>query len=214
MSKNTRTRILLVAVAALLLVTLTVGGTLAWLADSTSEIVNTFTHSTIDVELDETTGTNYEMVPSVDIAKDPKVTVKAGSEASYVFVVVTETGSVTIGEGDDSVTYTFDDFLEYAIATGWEFVADTSKTEENDVYVLGRAVAETTADTPYAILENNKVSTKDDVTKEMMDALTAANYPKLTFQAYAIQQANGNDTTDGLFTMAEAWTQLGVKLDD
>ena len=53
MSKNTRTRILLTAVAALLLVAMTVGGTLAWLQDTSDTVENTFTASNIDVELDE-----------------------------------------------------------------------------------------------------------------------------------------------------------------
>ncbi len=203
MSKNTRNRILLTAVAALLLVVMTVGGTLAWLTDSTGEVVNTFTPTDVDIELNETlpAGKTAEMVPSVDISKNPSVTVKSGSEASYVYVVVEEIGVIN--------DWTFDDYLEYSYATGWELVASTSKTEDkNDVYVLGRAVAETTADTSFDILANNKVTTKSGVTKAMMDAVTDANHPQLSFQAYAIQQANGT----GTFTIETAWTQLGVTL--
>lgn len=212
MSKNTRTRIILTAVAALLLVTMAVGGTIAWLQDTTDEVTNKFLKSTIDIELTETDRT-YKMVPSVDIAKDPYVTVKAGSEASYVFVVVEETGIVTVGSGETAVKYTFDNFLEYAYTNDWTLVASTTKTnDKNDVYVLGKEVPASESDQKITILEGDKVSTKDDVTKAMLDAVTESNQPTLSFQAYAIQQANGNDTDDGLFTMEEAWTQLGVTL--
>ena len=48
-----------------------VGGTLAWLTDSTQEVKNTFTTSDIDITLAETTGTSYKMVPGFTITKDP-----------------------------------------------------------------------------------------------------------------------------------------------
>ena len=207
MSKNTRNRILLTALAALLLVTLTIGGTVAWLQDKTEAVVNVFTGSDVDIDLDETTGNSYKMVPSVEITKNPKVTVNVGSEACYVFVKIQETGSVTV----DDETYTFDDFLTYAIADGWTTDVEGSKTDTaNDTYVIGKAVDATTAEGATAvelpILAGNKVTTKSDVAKKMMDALTTENQPKLTFTAYAIQQANGN----GTFSMADAWTQLNT----
>lgn len=45
MSKNTRNRILLTAVAALLLVAVAVGGTVAYLNATSNAVVNTFTPS-------------------------------------------------------------------------------------------------------------------------------------------------------------------------
>ena len=72
----------IVAVVAFVLVLCcAIGGTLAWLVDSTSEVKNTFTYGDINIDLSETTGDEYQMIPGNDITKDPKVTGEAESEA-------------------------------------------------------------------------------------------------------------------------------------
>lgn len=213
MSKNTRNRILLTAVAALLLVVVAVGGTLAWLQDDTTAITNTFTDSALDIELDEEQDTDdnraesFKMVPGADIAKRPFVKVATGSEACYVYVVITETGSITV----NGTTYTFDDYLSYAIASGWTIVEGTKKpnatdaTKSNDTYVIGRAVNTTEMGTEINILDGNEVTVNSTVTKAMMDALNADNYPTLKFQAYAIQSANLTDGTNTINDVTAAW---------
>ena len=80
---------LALVLALTLLVAGVVGGTLAWLTDQTAEVKNTFTVGDINIGLTETT-TDYKMVPGNTIAKDPTVTVKANSEACWLFVKVTE----------------------------------------------------------------------------------------------------------------------------
>ena len=207
-------KILVLALAALLLVAVGVGGTLAWLTDTTSEITNTFTKSDVDIEISESSETKqFKMIPGVDITKDPKVTVKAGSEACFVFVKITEAGEVSYNEGTTTVTKRFDDFLTYVLASGWEFLDTTkygNKTDNaNDTYVIYKTQAATESDTALQILANDKVSVKDSVNKAMMDALALdeSEYPTLTFQAWAIQQANGTDT---IFTPAQAWEALGT----
>ena len=92
-------------VAVALVLCCAIGGTLAWLTDKTDPVTNTFTVGNINIELKETTS-DYKMVPGNTIAKDPKVTVKANSEACYLFVKVTKSGN-------------FDQFLTYAKADGW-----------------------------------------------------------------------------------------------
>lgn len=79
---------LLMVLAAALIVVASIGGTLAWLSDKTDAITNTFTAGKVDISLAETTGTDYVLVPGAEIAKNPKITVKANSEDSYVFVKV------------------------------------------------------------------------------------------------------------------------------
>lgn len=167
--------------ALVLVVGCTVGGTLAYLMDTTASVTNTFTVGNIDIELAETTGTQYKMVPGNTITKDPKVTVKADSEASWVFVKVEEANNV-------------DGFLTYGIADGWtELEANTG--------VYYREVAATTADTDFAVLKDNKVTVKSDVTKAMMDSLAESTYPKLVFTAYAIQK-------DNITNAAAAWAEV------
>lgn len=74
----------------MLVVGCAVGGTIAWLTATTEPVVNTFTYGKIKIELTETTGTEYKIIPGVNISKDPKVTVKADSEACWLFVKVAE----------------------------------------------------------------------------------------------------------------------------
>lgn len=101
-------RILLLLACAVLLVSLSVGATLAYLT-STDEVENTFTVGDVQIKLDEAkvnteTGKAVEpeeriddgnklvrMVPGRLIDKDPTVTVLAGSEDCYVRVKVTVT---------------------------------------------------------------------------------------------------------------------------
>ena len=106
-SKRSRSSKSLVLVLALvMLITATVGGTLAWLGDKTETVTNTFSASGIDITLleheylaDSNTlneekdprpegNTNYNMVPGWTIPKDPTVTVLANSEPCYLFVQV------------------------------------------------------------------------------------------------------------------------------
>lgn len=185
MSKNTRNRILLTAVAALLLVVVAVGGTMAWLQDTTEDVVNTFTTTNVDIELDETTDNEYEVIPGVDLEKDPTVTVIKGSEKSWVFVkVVYPTGT--------------DNYLTWSYDTAWTTLSTTSDTNTKmTTVILYKVVEEVSADTPYSVLADNKVTVSSDLTNAQMDELEALN-PSLTFTAYAIQYAaNEAEVTEG-----------------
>ena len=77
-----------------------VAGTVAWLTDKTPSVTNTFTTSDINIELKETKN-NFQMIPGWNIEKDPKVTVKTGSEACYLFVKLED--DVTGVEMEDSM---------------------------------------------------------------------------------------------------------------
>lgn len=171
----------IIALCLALVVAFAAGGAIAWLTATTGTVTNTFTVGNIDIDLTETT-TDYKMVPGNTIAKDPKVTVKAGSEACWLFVKIEKSANL-------------DTFITYAVADGW-----TALTGVDGVYY--REVAATTADTSFDVLAGNTVTVKDTVTKENMDGLTAETYPTLTFTAYAVQSAN-------VATAAEAWAKIG-----
>lgn len=162
-----------------------VAGTVAWLTDRTAAVKNTFTTSDITIELKETTGGTYKMIPGWTIEKDPKVTVKAGSEACYLFVKLEKSAN-------------FDTFMTYVMADGWEALPGNA-----DVYY--REVAAATADTTFEVLKGNQVSVKGEVTKAQMNALTADTYPTLTVTAYE-SQLNKNATTE--FGPAAAWANI------
>lgn len=170
---------LALVLALTLLVAGVVGGTLAWLTDRTAEVKNTFTVGDINIGLTETT-TDYKMVPGNTIAKDPTVTVKANSEACWLFVQVTESENL-------------DTFITYAIAEGW-----TALPGVDGVYY--REVPASNADQTFSVLKGDAVTVKDTVTKEMLTADGFTN-PTLTFKAYAIQK-------DHFTTAAAAWAEV------
>lgn len=168
---------LALVLALTLLVAGVVGGTLAWLTDQTAKVKNTFTVGDINIGLTETT-TDYKMVPGNTIAKDPTVTVKANSEACWLFVKVTESANL-------------DDFITYAIATGWT---------ELEAGVYYREVPASAADQTFSVLAGDAVTVKSDVTRAMLET-AKTDAPTLTFKAYAIQK-------DHFATADAAWAEV------
>ncbi len=175
-------RIAIAVTAIALVLCFAIGGTLAWLVDKTDPVVNTFTYGDINIGLDETT-TEYKMLPGTNIDKDPKVTVKANSEACWLFVKI-----------EESTNKKFSDFMTYEVADGWTAL-------DGSAGVYYREVAAATNDVVFAVLKGNQVTVKNDVTKQALNALTTETYPKLTFTAYAVQK-------DGFNNAADAWTEV------
>ena len=169
--------------ALVLVLGVAAGGTLAWLIDKTDPVVNTFTYGNINITLTESTGNNYKIIPGKDITKDPKVTVKATSEACWLFVEVKEEGTFVA----DKVTY--------SIADGWT-KGDGTKIPANVYY---REVGAVTADTDFSVLKDNKITVKDTLTKEDIKDITTN--PTLTFTAYACQK-------DGINDAPTAWAKI------
>ena len=176
---------LALVLALTLLVVGVVAGTLAWLTAKSNTVVNTFTTSDIKVELTETTGREYQMIPGYTISKNPKATVLSGSEECYLFVKL-----------DKSTD--FDNYLTYEMAEGWTLVPG-----ETNVYF--RKVLTADIGTDYSVLKGDQVTVNGSVTKEQMNAFTDATLPKLTITAYA-SQLHKNATTE--FTAAEAWANV------
>lgn len=166
----------IMVLALVLVFAVAVGGVVAWLTDKTNPVKNTFTVGDINIKLEETT-TAYKMVPGNAIAKDPKVTVEANSEACWLFVKVEESEN-------------FGTFMTYAMADGWTQGKGTDGIPTN---VYWCKVDATTADTHFAVLKDNQVTVKDTVTKTQLEAVKTANQPTLTFTAYAVQQDNMRD---------------------
>lgn len=181
----------LVLVLALALIVGVAGGaTFAWLTAKTDPVVNTFTYGDINIDLAESTGSDYKIIPGVDIEKDPLVTVEAGSEACWLFVKVEEEGTFVANK------------VTYSIADGWT-KGDGTKIPANVYY---RAVDAVTADTEFYVLKGNDtypngvITVSDTLTKiDIKDISTTT--PKLSITAYAIQK-------DGMGTAAQAWAAI------
>lgn len=193
-------KIVAAALVCILCIGVGIGGTLAWLADKSAEVKNTFTYGDINIVLDESKlnadGTlgaervqanTFKLVPGDTQAKDPKVTVEANSEACYLFVTVTPSAN-------------FADFMvtPLTMADGW------TKYQEG-VYYREVSAADAKTGVSYYVLGGTTYSTGevkvlDTVTKMAVDALTETTYPTLTFQAYAVQK-------DNIADVDAAWTQ-------
>ena len=195
--------------ALVLVLGIAIGGTIAWLTDTTGEVKNTFTTSDVDIDLKETK-TDFQMVPGHTIEKDPIVTVLKESEDCWLFVEITESA-------------TLDTYINYAIAAGWTEIEDGDGNANTTV--IARKVFAADEDQDFEIIGYtndedefivNKVLVNGNVTKDKMDDLGEADavQPTLTFQAYATQLWKSNKPADGAteeaiaaaqFTAAEAW---------
>ncbi|MBR3786555.1 MAG: SipW-dependent-type signal peptide-containing protein [Firmicutes bacterium] len=237
MTKRKRRNLILLnlLLAVTLLLCMGTSATLAWLSDETNTLENTFTYGDIHLALEETktdekgvpeldadnnpvkttAGNTYSMLPEESYLKDPVVTVKAGSEACWLFVKLTESGGFTDGSG---TVYGFDDFLTYQVEDGW---TKLQGGDSETVYFRLVEADAAKAGTAYAILKNHQISVIKDVTKDMLNGLdnngkdkANATYPKLELKAYAIQhsgfEAEGTPpTTEQTKAAAEtAWSKI------
>lgn len=166
-------RTFVMLLALVLVFGVAVGGAFAWLQDSTAPVVNEFTVGDIDIDLTESSDLDLKIIPGKTITKDPKVTVKANSEACWLFV------KIEAANWSDKLTYT--------VADGW-----TALPGQTGVYY--REVTATTADTDFAVLKDDQVIVADTLTKTEVEAMKTSA-PKLTFTAYAVQKDNVADAT-------------------
>ena len=193
--RSVSSRMFIAMLALVLVIGCAVGGTIAWLTAQTDPVVNTFTYGDINITLTETKPESQQakIIPGVDIEKDPKVTVKANSEACWLFVMVEESGTFVANK------------VTYSIADGWT-QGDGTKIPANVYY---REVGAVTADTSFYVLQgsteypNGVVTVSENLTKEEIKDITTQ--PKLTFTAYASQYMKNNTES---FTAAEAWKNV------
>lgn len=176
--RSVSSRAFIALLALVLVIGCVAGGTVAWLVATTDTVTNTFTYGKINIDLTETTGTSYKIIPGTNIAKDPKVTVAADSEACWLFVKVEETGTFVA----DKVTY--------AIANGWT-QGDGTEIPSN-VYYREVSAEDAKTGVNYYVLAGNAtypngvITVSADLTKEN---IPTAN-PTLKITAYAVQKEN------------------------
>lgn len=188
-------KLFIIVVSILSICSFLVGTSVAWLSSKTDEVINTFTYGDINIKIEETdTGDNdnneftneYKMLPGNKITKDPKITVLANSEDSYLFVEIKESEN-------------FKDFMKYELVEGWTLVEGTE-----NVYV--REVTKSDKDQELFVLKDNTVTVLESVTKAMLNNLDKdgqTKYPTLSFTAYAVQRDSKIEAID---TAVEAWS--------
>lgn len=192
--RGVATKTMMIVLAVMLVVGCSIGGTIAWLTDTTKTVTNTFTPSDIAITLTETKGVvdgkwEKEMVPGVSYDKDPVVAVDENKTDidCYLFV--------KFEENEAAQTY-----LEYTSTlntdNGWKLVPDQTN--------VWYRVVETTDDTKsWHLLADDEVTVSSTaVTKDTMATAAAA---KLTYTAYAIQYV-GFETN-----VTAAWAQASAQ---
>lgn len=213
-------KFIIIALAFVLVVTATVAGTLAWLT-SKDEVVNTFTVGKVKITLDEADvdeygnelraanrvkENTYRLIPGQTYVKDPTVTVKAGSDESYVRMLVTISKYSVIKEvfGNDFlpqnyVDGTWDD-------TVWVYNSTTENADDTITYEFRyHTTVNTSALTDDVVLPAlfERFVIPGTVTGEDLEKLNAGEALKITVVAHAIQSL-GFDTEDAAWTAFDA----------
>lgn len=165
--------------AALLVLAVGIGTTVAYLVSASHPVENTFTVGSVRITLTETGGNKYQLIPGTAIYKDPTVTVEAGSDECWLFVKVEEAG-------------TFDQYCEFEIQDGW-----TALSGYGNIYY--RQVEKTSQPAAFPVLKDNRVFVKATLTEENLKIIT--HYPTLSVTAYAVQ-------SQGVATAQDAWLIL------
>lgn len=235
---KTKSKALLLTLCAVLLVAASVLGTMAYLTSS-AEVKNTFTVGKVEIKLDEAkvtadgipvegaarvTENSYKLMPGNTYTKDPTVTVKAGSEASYVRMKVTFNNAKKIialctdPEFADEVTGAENafplirmvNFVE-ANAAKWDGIIPDNMVETGEMLADAKYFAyDKTADTLTYIFyyrETVTAPTADVVLPVLFDSITvpgwvtgeqlkALNNFRITVIAEAIQAGSFADADD------------------
>lgn len=176
-----------------LVLSIVIGGTMAWLMDKTDPVTNTFTAGNIEITLIETkkpdgtvvdagvTDWSAQMIPGNTYEKDPVVTV-IGSENAvdcYLFVKVEE-----VGNAQEYLNYTF----TFDADAEWKKYGEPTTVDETTTTIWYREVTASTDDQSWHLLTDDRVTVDGDaVTKNNM---TVAANAKLIFTAYAAQKDN------------------------
>lgn len=180
-------KIVIALVAAALLVGGVAGGTLAWLTAESQEVQNTFTVGDITIKLDETTKGDtadgkYKIVPGGKSAKDPTVTVEAGSEECYVYVLIEN--EVRFGEQILAMP-------NINTATEWVEV-DTDKTTGKSLYRYKTTVDATNAAVKIPVFTEVSYN-GEHITEANIASLEGKT---ITVKAYAHQSDAGEAAAD------------------
>lgn len=206
--RKLRNRRIAMTVALVLVVALaSIGGTIAWLTDSTTPVTNTFTTADVDIDLTETwntdkdnNGTNESwsapLVPGNIYEKDPKVTVNAGSEACYLFVHVVEANNTITGLDGKIVQYSVNTNVWTAVPGHLGFyycVVDATTANSGASYNVLTGGANN-------VNPDGQVTINSALTKAQ-EAAIGSDTPTITVTAAAVQK-------DNVDTVADAWSKL------
>ena len=193
-----KTKALMLVLCAVLLVTASVLGTMAYLT-STDQVVNTFTVGKVAITLDEAKvdpdgtpvagaarvkGNAYHLLPGHTYTKDPTVHVQANSEDSFIFVKV-ENG-IERYEGSPTIA-------AQIAENGWQPLKDDNNVDVKNVYY--KTYTKSAEITNLPVFGNFTIANHADAADSWNNFSAETN---VTVTAYAVQQ-------DGFASAAAAW---------
>ena len=188
---------LTVLLALVLVIAMSVAGTMAYLTSTTDTVTNSFTVGNVTITLDEakvdaygkldTSATarvkenTYKLIPGQEYTKEPTVLVATGSEDCWLFVQVVN-GISNLEAA--SVTGGYQTIADQMTAHGW-----TAVTGATNVYAYSDKVS---AGTDVHVFDQFKIRGDADVS-------TVNENTQITIKAYAVQ-------ADNFATAEAAWT--------
>lgn len=190
---KTARKVLVLALCAVLLVSATIMGTMAYLTSS-DVVTNTFTVGSVSITLDEAPvdvyGTvvegarvkanTYKLVPGHSYTKDPTIHVTQGSEECWLFVKIVD----EIAAIEDTTTV-----AAQLTANGWTLIDSTY-----NIYAYNSKVDARTTAQNVPVFDSFKISQNADVSSYTGKTIVVT--------AYAIQ-------ADGFTTAQAAWIAAG-----
>ena len=211
---KTKSKALILALCAVLLVTASVLGTMAYLT-STDEVKNTFTVGSVAIKLDEAEANpdgslvadaervkanSYKLLPGHTYNKDPMVTVLKGSESSYIKMTVTFSKASALDaifapNGAD-LTSIFNGYD----STNWIYKGNTEDATANTrtyEFWYKETVDAPTADVALDALFDS-ITVPGTITNDQLKSIEGMT---ITVNAYAIQ-------ADGFANANEAWQKF------
>ena len=206
-----RSKPLVLALCAILLVVSTILGTVAYLQD-TASVVNTFTVGNVHLKLDEAvvdekgeptggrteTGNAYHLLPGETYTKDPTVTVLKGSEESYVRMMLTLNCASELDAIFAPNGAVLTEIFKGYDATKWEYV-DVTRGNDNTITYEFRYFETVKPEKDTDLVLDalfDTVTVPNTMTGEQLATIADL---KITVEAHAIQ-ATGFANAD------EAWT--------
>lgn len=197
---------ILLALCAVLLVSASVAGTLAYLQYKTAPVTNTMTVGKVEITLDESkvnvygepvegaervTVNTYKLIPGHKYTKDPTIHVTAGSEACWLFVKI-ENGIAGIEDSSNVIT-------KQMANNGWELLEIDGVS---DVYFKKQNAV--TEKTDVIVFESFAI--KNDIDGSVLKSYENV---KIEITAYAVQADGFTDANSNGTAADEAWTASG-----
>lgn len=213
---HSKKKALLMMVCAVMLVLVSVMGTMAYLT-SADEVVNTFTVGNVQIKLDEAAANadgslydqgvtrvkanSYKLLPGHTYHKDPMVTVLKGSESSYIKMTVTFTKSAELdaifAPAGADMTSIFNGYD----SSNWIAKGNTKDATANTrTYEFWYKEAVAAPDAPVALdALFDEIVVPGSITNTQLATIEGMT---ITVNAYAIQ-ADGFDTPEAAWAAYE-----------